>query len=176
MVAADPVESEPSGVAPDEARGHPFAARSIPDDFGGGEALAEGVEDIEEDVGEVEGAAEEEVAGEVGEAEVGARAGGGVDGDLEAGDGLFAGAEDGEVVEVFFFHFLGEFEVEEGIAEFGLAQDGAEFFGGEADGGMHQGVDIADAGEGGSGLLVAEAGGVNCAAVGIIEGHGNSNG
>ena len=47
-MAVAPVELEPLREAPLETPGHPLALRDVPDDLGHGEALADGVEDVED--------------------------------------------------------------------------------------------------------------------------------
>src|SRR5258705_198043 len=48
LLAGNPVEREPSRIAPLEFRGKPFAARPIPNDLSRGEAFADCVQDERE--------------------------------------------------------------------------------------------------------------------------------
>ena len=171
LLAGDPVEHEPARVAPHQALGNPFAARRVPDDLGRREAFTDRVEDVVEHAFEVERAAADEVAHQVGRALVGSRLGSGRDDQLGAGDRLFARADHGQVMQVLLFHLFGQFEVEIRIAGFGFALDRDQFFGREPDRRMHRRVDVAHAGHGGGGLFVAQLCGVDLAPVRVIECH-----
>jgi hypothetical protein len=74
-------------------------------------------------------------------------------------------------VQVLLFHLFREFEVEIRITGFGFALDRDQFFGREPDRRMHRRVDVANAGEGRGGLLVAQVCGVDLAPVGVIQRH-----
>jgi len=171
FLAGDPVEHEPARVAPHQALGDPFAAAGVPDNLGRRKTLADRVEDIVQRALEVERATTDEVLHQVGCAQVLGRFGSRRDDQLGTGDRLFAGADHGQVVQVLLLHLFGQFEIEIRIAGFGLALDRDQFFGREPDRRMHHRVDIAHAGHGGRGLLVAQICGVDLAPVRIIEFH-----
>src|SRR5581483_4244893 len=171
LLARDPVEHEPARVAPDQPAREPFAPGGVPDDLAGGEALAKRVEDIEQRAMEVEDATVEHVVDEVGRPPVfGCRRGGSHD-DAGAGERMLARAEHGQVMEVLLLHLFGEFEIEVGIAEFGLAQNRDQLFRREAGGRMRNRIDIAHARHGGRGLFLAQALSINFAAVCVVECH-----
>jgi hypothetical protein len=154
LLPGNPVEHEPSRVAPFEALRNPpwrsgpgIAPLSVPDDLGRGETLTERVEHLEDGVLQVDAAFEQDLAHEGGVGLILGIAGGGLDFDIQLRHRHFARMQHALVKLVLFLHPLGELEIEPRVAVFGLAQNHHDFIGREAERGIDNRIDIADAGE-----------------------------
>ena len=125
------VEVEPLRELVLEAHRHPLALGGLPDDLGGGHALADRVEDVEQLVFDL--VAGEPLADEVGVAHVLGGVRGGLDEHGDLGHAALAGLEHAGIVEVQLLHELGELEVAQGGAvpgRLGLAEHGGQALGG----------------------------------------------
>ena len=149
-----PVPAEVAGVAPEEPVRGPGRAFAVPEDLDRGPALAEPVEQVVEQGGEV--VAADDLPDRFGQAQVFVGVGGGLDGGLQAGDRAAAGSQDRGVVGVPLLDLLGEGEEVPGLAGVGGTEDGGQPVRGEPEGDGLGGPGLADAGGGRPGRFGAE--------------------
>ena len=74
-------------------------------------------------------------------------------------------------MQVLFLHLLGQLEIEERVAEFGLTEDGREFLGRQSGRRMHYRVDIAYSGHRRRGLFLAQTPGIDLSPIRIVQCH-----
>ena len=103
-LAVDRIELEEPRVTPLQPGNAPLLGAGLPDDLGDREALADGVEDIDQLV--LEGVALHEIPDEVGGLDVAGLVARSVDGDLEARHLTLPDAQDAEVMQVALLHVL----------------------------------------------------------------------
>ncbi len=164
--AIDVIGVEPTGVTPDQARRDPLAHGGVPDDLGVRPALADGVEHVDDLVLQL--VALEPVTDEVGLLDLVGVSAGGLDGDLQLGDGKLSRAEGRRVLRVLLLHLLGQLEIADRVVGLGPAQDRGEPLGRQALGRM-AGQDRAHAHDLGAGDLLPQHPEVDRAAVHVDE-------